>query len=340
MATDRDGVGRRDFVLGGLAVLTAACAKVPEGNARAARGFWPDFRERFITPSGRVIDNGNGNISHSEGQGYGMLLSCLNDDRETFASLAGWTADTLRRSDVALHAWRYDPREVVAVADRNNATDGDILIAWALALAASRWKEADFARQSAEIRHAIRTRLVAERAGQLVLLPGLEGFSDARRTVINPAYYIWSALDDFASIDGGNDWNTVIDDGVRLLTAARFGSLALPVDWFEIAPGGKLSPASDKPTRFGFDALRIPLYACAGRRASVAQTVIAWWESLASSGTPVPAWIDVVSGETAPYPLSTGGMAVLARATGTRQPDALAQDYYAAILQLLAHDLP
>ncbi|WP_240950131.1 glycosyl hydrolase family 8 [Novosphingobium sp. ERN07] len=330
---------RRDVILGGIAVLTAACAKVPSGNAKVRQGFWPAFRERFITPAGRVIDNGNGNISHSEGQGYGMLLASLNNDRETFDSLARWTAETLRRNDVTLHAWKYDPRDAVAVADRNNATDGDILIAWALARAAKAWKRSDYARQSTEIRSAIRSRLVVERAGHLVLLPGLQGFSDAHRTVVNPSYYIWSALDAFAALDGEAVWAPVTDDGIKLLTAARFGNHSLPVDWFEIAPDGKLSPASDKPPRFGFDAIRVPLYASAGRRMAVADSVAAWWRGLSTSGAQIPAWIDVQSGEVAPYGLSAGGQAVAARVLGGPQPETLDQDYYSAILQLLAHYL-
>lgn len=339
MAFDSKGFGRRDVLLGAIAVLTAACAKVPNGNAKIREGLWPAFRDRFITPAGRVIDNGNGNISHSEGQGYGMLLATLNNDRQTFDALARWTAETLARTDIALHAWKYDPREAVAVADRNNATDGDILIAWALARAARRWDVPAYAQRSTAIRNAIRSRLVMERAGHLVLLPGLEGFADARRTVVNPSYYIWSALDAFAALDGESVWVPVIDDGVKLLTAARFGPLALPVDWFEIAPDGKFSPASDKPPHFGFDAIRVPLYASAGRRMAVADSVASWWRGLVTNGTTVPAWINVLSGETAPYGLSAGGMAVLARTLGTPQPQALAQDYYAAILQLLAHDL-
>jgi endoglucanase len=339
MAFDPLRFARRDFVLGGVAVLTAACAKVPSGNAKVRQGFWPAFRERFITPAGRVIDNGNGNISHSEGQGYGMLLASLNNDRETFDSLARWTAETLRRDDMALHAWKYDPRDAVAVADRNNATDGDILIAWALARAAKVWKQPDYARQSAEIRSAIRSHLVVERAGHLLLLPGLQGFSDAHRTVVNPSYYIWSALDAFAALDGEAVWTPVSDDGVKLLTAARFGALSLPVDWFEIAPDGKLSPASDKPPRFGFDAIRVPLYASAGQRMAVADTVASWWRGLSGNGAQIPAWIDVQSGEMAPYGLSAGGKAVVARTLGGAQPETLDRDYYSAILQLLAHHL-
>ncbi|MCY1670880.1 glycosyl hydrolase family 8 [Novosphingobium sp. SL115] len=339
MAIDSGGIDRRDFALGCIAVLTAACGRVPAGNAKTRSGLWSQFRERFILPAGRVIDNGNGNISHSESQGYGMLLATFNADRETFDSLARWTAETLLRHDVALHAWKYDPREANPVPDPNNATDGDILIAWALARAASQWNLPDYARRSQEIRKAIRSRLVVNHAGSAVLLPGLEGFAMDGRVIVNPSYYIWSALDAFAALDGQTVWGPVIDDGVKLLTAARFGPLSLPVDWFEIDTAGKIAPARDKPPRFGFDAIRVPLYAAAGRRLSVAQPVVAWWKSLAGSGKPIPAWIDVQTSETAPFALSAGGMAVVGRAMGTAQPDSLSDDYYAAILQLLAHDL-
>lgn len=124
------------------------------------------------------------------------------------------------------------------------------------------------------------------------------------------------------------------------MTQARFGPSSLPVDWFQIDSAGKLAPANDKPPRFGFDAIRVPLYAAAGRRMAVAETVVAWWKPYDQSGQPIPAWSDAITGETAPYPLSAGGMAVVGRVLGHAQPDALAQDYYAAILQMLARDMP
>lgn len=332
-------VNRRQFALGCLAVLTASCTKTSEGNAKATAEFWAQYREQFVLPTGRVIDNGNGNISHSESQGYGMLLASLNRDRQTFDSLALWTADTLLRPDIALHAWKYDPRQSDPVADKNNATDGDMLIAWALADAAKRWNVPDYAQRARAIRKAIRSRLVVERAGRMVLLPGLQGFADQARVVVNPSYYIWSALDAFAALDGEAVWAPVLDDGVRLLTEARFGPLALPVDWFQVDGGGKLQPATDKQPRFGFDAIRVPLYAAAGRRLAIAETVVAWWKTYLDSGKPIPAWIDAITGETAPYALSEGGMATVGRTMGRAQPDALSQDYFAATLQMLARDM-
>ena len=36
---------------------------------------WEHFKLKFITEDGRVVDDGNNNMSHSEGQGIGMLLA-------------------------------------------------------------------------------------------------------------------------------------------------------------------------------------------------------------------------------------------------------------------------
>lgn len=329
-------VNRRNFSLGLASILTVACAKVPESKAKTGDGFWAQFRERFILPSGRVIDNGNGNISHSEGQGYGLLLAAINSDEATFDALAEWTQDTLGRDDMALHAWRYDSREFNPIPDRNNATDGDMLIAWALSLGAKKWRNSSYAARSKAIRQAIRSRLIVQRNGEQLLLPGLVGFVEAERVVINPSYYIWPALDHFRAVDGAAAWAAVINDGMRIMSRARFGPYGLPADWLQVDPTGTWMPAIDKPPRFGFDAIRIPLYAEAGRRKTLSEPIIAWWQSLAASGQQIPAWIDLQSGQVAPYGLSVGGEAIKALALGQPQPEVLAGDYYAAVLQLFA----
>ncbi len=50
---------------------------------------WLAFRHQYVTPEGRVIDTGNGNTSHSEGQGWGLMGAQAADDPDTFATHAG-----------------------------------------------------------------------------------------------------------------------------------------------------------------------------------------------------------------------------------------------------------
>lgn len=332
-------VDRRAFSLGGLAfILTAACSAGTPGQAvpGGPGGWWPLYRQRFLLPEGRIVDTGNGNVSHSEGQGYGMVLAAWAGDRDAFDAMAGWTRAILLRKDVALHSWRFDPSSPQPVADPNNATDGDVLIAWALMLAARKWNHAGYAEQAHAIRSAIRQRCVVERGGRLVLLPGLVGFSTSEALTFNPAYYVWPAFDLFAREDGKSVWGKVIADGEALVGLSAFGPHRLPTDWVDLTGPDACAPAPGKPARFGFDAVRVGLYAAMTNRLRLAGNVAAFWRGQLAQGKAIPAWIDVVTGEEAPYAISSGGAAIASRLTGTPSPTLLASDYYAASLQMLA----
>ena len=328
-------VSRREATLGIVLALTAACSTGATGKAEPASGWWRQYRSRFLDPSGRIIDTGNGGISHSEGQGYGMVLAYLANDQDAFAAMAKWADAHLAQAETGLYAWRFDPRSPNPVSDPNNATDGDILIAWALALAGRKWRVSAYAEGSTALRAAIRRTCVVERFGRTLLLPGRVGFVSPADVTVNPAYYVWPALDLFARLDGQAVWQDVIAGGEDILLQSKFGPLRLPTDWVAVTASG-LAPARDKPPRFGFDAVRVPLYAVLGRRAAQANDIGAWWRSVMAQQRLVPAWIDVVTGEQAPYPLSSGGMAVVARTTGAPAPTQLDNDYYSASLQLLA----
>ena len=101
---------------------------------------WARYKARFIAPDGRLVDEAADGVSHSEGQGYGLVLAAYNEDSETFARLWAWTAANLEIRGDHLAAWRWRPRDTPHVRDKNNATDGDLLIAWGLAEAGRRWR--------------------------------------------------------------------------------------------------------------------------------------------------------------------------------------------------------
>ncbi|MEE4451713.1 glycosyl hydrolase family 8 [Novosphingobium resinovorum] len=341
MAADtffRPKVDRRTFSLGALMAFTAACNTAPsQGRAQQVTDpFWTQWRDRFVAPEGRVVDTGNGRISHSEGQSYGMILALRAGDREAFERIAKWTQDTLGREDMALHSWKYDPAAAVPVSDPNNATDGDLVIAWALALAGQRWKRSEWLDRAREIRKAVREHCVVSRFERNLLLPGIVGFAEGAQVMLNPSYFVWPALDQFAKADGASVWGPVIRDCEAILTLSRFGPGQLPCDWIAVTGHDAVAPAVGKPPRFGYDAIRIPLYAAVGKRAALVQPVADWWRGRLAQHRSLPAWIDVVTGEEANYALSSGGAAIAARLIGSTTPPALDSDYFSASLQMLA----
>lgn len=353
---------RRHMLMAASAALMVGCSRkgegksvTPEGTGGGQRpmdsqkpidapknldGMWTSFRQIYLDASGRIVDTGNGGISHTEGQGYGMLMAATLGDRPAFEAMYNWTQAHLARADVALYSWRFDPRSNNPVADPNNATDGDLLIALALARAARRWGVAAWEARSRQMRQAIREHLVIARAGQHYLMPGIAGFDLGDRLMINPSYFIFPALDAFAALDGAGTWGPVIATCENLLRKARFGAHNLPTDWVVVGADGTPQPAPDKAPQFGFDAVRIALYAVAARRGALVAPIADYWRSKQASGQPIPAWVDVWSGAEAPFPLSPGGRNIVQRTLN--QPlktEALAQDYYGCVLQLLARHL-
>lgn len=307
------------------------------GQALAAQDeHWLQYQQRYVE-GGRVLDTGNGRISHSEGQGWGMLLAEAHGDRTAFDRLWTWTRQNLKREDMALFSWRYDPAATPPVQDPNNASDGDILIAWALLRAAERWDEPTYARASEEIREALLQHQVRYYAGYTVLLPGLHGFAHDDRVIVNFSYLVAPAIRAFAAADPAAGWQWLLIDGDRLLSRARFGTWQLPPDWLTLKADGAIEPAAEWKPRFSFDAVRIPLYLLWGGTPAdspLLEPFRRFWHCCEQPH----AWVDLTTEEYAPYPASAGVRAIIALLEGDHaaRPAPEEEDYYSASLRMLA----
>jgi len=332
-------------------VLTAALGGVCCGAFVPARAGdtgdddWISFRTRFVAGDGRIIDNGNGGVSHSEGQGWGLMFAVAFDDRASFNRIYQWTRRVLRRPDNALHAWRFVPANRPPVGDLNNATDGDIFIAAGLARAGRRWGQPDLLREAAAIARDIVALLVREAGPQLVMLPGLQGFESKTAFTVNPSYYALPMIAELARLAPSPKWDRVQTDGRALMERGRFGKWGLPPDWLHMnRAGGALAPASGWPPRFGFDAIRVPLWHTwqSDPVGDLLRAVERYWSDFPADAP--PAWADLETNETAPYPVTPGMAAVMRltqagmglRANPDLPPVASAGKYYDAALMLLS----
>ncbi|KAB1074001.1 glycosyl hydrolase family 8 [Methylobacterium planeticum] len=244
-----------------------------EGPARTAPGLplagilgddpgWRSYRGRFITEQGRVVDTANGLISHSEGQGYGMLLAVAAGDRPAFERIWGWArANLMVRSDELL-AWRWAPDRRPGVADMNNATDGDILVAWALTEAAEAWGEPAYrtAARRIAVEFGRKTLLFKDPHGALIL-PAVSGFSARERSdgpLVNLSYWVFPAFQRLSIVAPEYDWAALLRSGVSLLRQSRFGPSSLPTEWISVKEAPR--PADGFPALFSYNAIRVPLY--------------------------------------------------------------------------------
>lgn len=299
---------RRRGMLGGAAALALA-GVLPAGAA--IEQDWRAFERRFVLPEGRVVDTGNRNVSHSEGQGYGLLGAVRADDQQSFERILNWTMSQLRRPADALFAWRWQPDSSPNVTDLNNASDGDIHIAWALLMASERWSSSTYRRIGQAITRDLLRRCIVNVGTRWVLLPGAYGFESPQRTVVNLSYYAFAALRVLARHVPDPVWSRLEQDALALLRDSQFGMWQLPPDWLELPrDGGRPRLAQGWPPRFSFDAVRIPLNLCwaglAGE-AAVGAAAAYWFSRMHRQ---IPAWTDLLTNVVAPYPAAPGTVAI------------------------------
>lgn len=298
---------------------------------------WDVYKARFLMPDGRIIDTANNNISHSEGQGFVMLVAVANDDRETFDKLWQWTKKTLQNKENGLFYWRYNPASADPIVDKNNATDGDTLIAWALLQAEARWQDKQYGKESDKITKALLAHTVIDYAGYKVMLPGKEGFNHNSEVVLNPSYFVFPAWNAFAKRSHLQIWQTLMKDSQTLLSHMGHGVANLPTDWVALRADGQLSPAKDWPPRMSYDAIRIPLYLhWYDKDSPLLQPWRNWFGQFNRLET--PAWVNVVNNEKAPYMMAGGLLAVRDLTMGvslTPPQITTKEDYYSASLSML-----
>lgn len=225
-------------------------------------GAWHLYKARFLEESGRIVDNVNGDISHSEGQGYAMLLAVAANDKSGFDKIWLWTQQELFIRGDNLAAWKWDPNQSPNVQDTNNATDGDLLIAWALLRARLVWREDRYIQQARNILKDIRQKLIIKTSFGQALLPGASGFKAEDQSdgpLINLSYWVFPAISELGLIDPLFPDRELIETGLTLVRKASFGPSGLPANWLSLA-NNTVKLAENFDPFFGYDSIRIPLY--------------------------------------------------------------------------------
>lgn len=260
----------------GIAALGLFCAAGPADAALSPVGgalsgdqsLWNSYVTQFVTEDGRVIDNVNGGISHTESQGYGMLLAVAAGDKAAFERIWAFTERTMYVRPDGLGAWKYQPSaedpSKGALADQNNATDGDLLIAWALAEAGAAGFGEQYSADARKLANALRATFYEVPELGMQIMPGKEGFSAAERDgrpVINLSYWVFPAFTRLSELEPQPHWAALAKSGEALIIASGKLPAGLPSDWLALeAEGGAVAVAPGFDDAFGYNAIRIPLY--------------------------------------------------------------------------------
>jgi len=294
----------------GIVLAIAACTSIYGREA----ALWDQYKQNFLSEDGRIIDIAQDKASHSEGQGYGMWLAVVHGDRAAFDRIWQWTRNNLQVRSDSLFAWHWGkrPNGEWAVIDYNNATDGDIMIAYALLQAREQWQAESYRDASLKIIGDIRTRLSVVRQGRTFLLPGYSGFTREAGLVLNPSYLILPAFRMFGRVDQAAFWDKIHKDGLFLIDRSCFGSLCLPADWVMV-DGDRFAPSPGNDPYFGGNAIRIVLNLSREDAPRYPAGVSALLDRYRLTGH-LPQWIDLEKDSASLRPASAGHFAIFSLA--------------------------
>lgn len=223
---------------------------------------WQTWKRMCLMSDGRIVDGFQEGASHSEGQGYGLVLAAMFADHFSCRTIIDWTERHLAVRDDALLSWRWRPNTVPQIEDPNNASDGDIFYAWGLLLVSNLVGDESLRVRATRIaRDLDRLCLIdlPDSSGDVVLLPAVNGFVREEGILINPSYYMPLAMTQIAAATGTQRLAQAASSGMALID--RLGEIGPVPDWVLVDGDSLTKPPDGFSSQSGYEAVRVPLFA-------------------------------------------------------------------------------
>jgi len=219
--------------------LTNYYTDCPDGTARV----------KWVDP---IKGDVSGSKTVSEGIGYGMLITVYLDNdsignKARFDKL--WGFYKRNRNGKGLMNWQIQGCSE-GTPGANGATDAELDVALALAMAYKQWGTEQYKTDAVELIGKIWNAEVNQ--GEKLLKSGDEG-----NLPYNPSYFSLGALRVFKQLDPNHDWEGVANASLALLKKAQHSTTGLVPDWCNNQ--GQSQDANGSGTnKFGYDAARTP----------------------------------------------------------------------------------
>jgi endoglucanase len=221
---------------------------------------WAAWKTAFLAADGRVVDAMQEGASHSESQGYGLLLAAIFGDSTTFDLIFDWTEENLAIRSDALLAWRWLPADSGGVPDLNNASDGDLFYCWALVIRGQREGNVVMLDRARAIARDLVAKCVVQspdNSDRLLMLPAAQGFTEDGAATINLSYYMPLAMREVARATDAPALAKCAADGEAIMQVlATEGPMP---DWIGVGPNGLFLPTKQSD-RNGYEAMRAALF--------------------------------------------------------------------------------
>jgi endo-1,4-beta-D-glucanase Y len=197
------------------------------------------WKANFVRNNNTVIAPEQSNVVTSESMGYGMMIAAAMGDKTTFDAFWGYVQGRLSGG---LMTWKEG--------QNGSASDGDLDIAYALAMAGAQWG-GSYGSAASSMAGAISSNDIVSGI--------VRGGSSFRDSNFNPSYFIPAAMRELGISLGGNYG--------FLTTNINAGAARVPTDWANPSNGQPSDAGSAQVTSditdggngaMGYDAARVP----------------------------------------------------------------------------------
>jgi len=164
----------------------------------------------------------------SEGIGYGMLLSALNNDWSRFNALWKYHK-AYRQTGTELMRWQVRSFEQVALQSNYGiATDADIDVCASLFIAYKKTGNADYLNDAKAMGKSLWEQTLGSNK---LLLPADKAQTLGNGSVVNISYLSLAAIKLLAIYDTERDWSGVLDANIAYMQLVQNGGSGLWPDW-------------------------------------------------------------------------------------------------------------
>jgi len=218
------------------------------------------YKTNIVQTDGRVIDWQNNAVTHSEGIGYSLFFSVAMSDKETFYKIYRWFRKNIPLNENGLVPWLWgkNANGKWGILDFNDASDGNLWIAYSLLLGYEKWHDEELKKFALTLVKNIKKYDVFKRRKCLFLLPGSKFFVGSKTVTINPSYYAPFIFTKFYQYDKDPIWKALIKQSFKVWFYLSLTPYHLFPEWIDI--GLKDCKISKIYGIMGFNAIRIPIW--------------------------------------------------------------------------------
>jgi len=218
------------------------------------------YKKNIVQPDGRVVDWQNKQVTHTEGIGYSLFFSVKFSDKETFYKIFSWLKTNLPLNKNGLIPWLWGkgPLGKWEILDSNDATDGNLWIAYSLLLGYEKWGDEKLKIFAVKLIKNIKRFDIYRKNKCIFLLPASKYFVNNDSVIINPSYYAPFIFKKFYQYDKDVIWLKLINQSFKLWYFISITPYHLFPEWVKVDK--RYCKVTDISGVMAFNAIRIPIW--------------------------------------------------------------------------------